>query len=253
MLQLFKVSYMKFKSCLNGNILKILACIFMVIDHIGYFLFPKIKILRYIGRLAFPMFAFFISEGCKYTKHRVQYWGMITLLGIMIFLVQYVVLNKIMGNVLLSFSVAILLIYLLQEIKKTLNLQKNTKKAVFLIFLLILALVSSYFISIILDIDYGFVGILLPFIISLPDFSAIDVNPKLRKFDNLYTKLLLMFFTLIVLSLTNNLKYEWFCLLSILPLLLYNGKRGKLNLKYLFYIFYPLHIVIIYGIQFLIK
>lgn len=245
---------MKFKGCLNGNALKILACLFMVIDHIGFFLFPKIKILRYIGRLAFPMFAFFISEGCKYTKHKVRYFGMISLLGIIIFLVQYLVLNKIMGNVLISFSISILLIYLLQEIKRTLNnSQKNTKKSIFLIFLLIFSIIISYFISIIINIEYGFVGVLLPFIISLPDLSGLDVSPKFRRFDNLYTKLLFMFVALIALSLTHNLKYEWFCLLSVLPLLLYNGKRGKLNLKYLFYIFYPLHIVVIYGIQLLIK
>ena len=243
-----------FKGCLNGNTLKLIACLFMLIDHIGYFLFPKILIFRYIGRLAFPMFAFFISEGCKYTKHKARYWGTITLLGIIIFLVQYLAQDKISGNVLLSFSISISLIFLLQEIKKTLNnYQKHIKKLIFLIFLMILGLFLSYFASIILNIDYKFIGILLPLIISLPDFSCLEINSKIKKIDNLYTRLLLMIVTLIVLSFTSNLKYEWFCLLSILPLLFYNGKRGKFNLKYFFYIFYPLHVAVLYGIKFLIK
>ncbi len=48
--------------------LKIIACIAMTIDHIGYLLFPNIIVFRIIGRLAFPILAYLIAEGCKYTK-----------------------------------------------------------------------------------------------------------------------------------------------------------------------------------------
>ena len=41
-------------------------------------------------------------------------------------------------------------------------------------------------------------------------------------------------------------------LLAILPLALYNGQRGKWNLKWLFYIYYPAHLVAIYGVSFLL-
>lgn len=57
---------------LNNNQLKIIACIFMLIDYIGFFLYPEIIILRYIGRLAFPLFAFFIAEGAYYTKNKIK-------------------------------------------------------------------------------------------------------------------------------------------------------------------------------------
>lgn len=50
---------------LNGNMLKIIAAITMTIDHIGAILFPHILILRIIGRIAFPIFAFMIAEGYK--------------------------------------------------------------------------------------------------------------------------------------------------------------------------------------------
>ena len=53
---------------LSSSALKLLACGFMLIDHVGVRLFPDVLILRIIGRLAFPIFAFFIAEGCRYTR-----------------------------------------------------------------------------------------------------------------------------------------------------------------------------------------
>ena len=64
---------------LNGNQLKILAMLFMTVDHVGAFLMPQYEILRYIGRLAMPIFAFMIAEGCTHTHNRLRYF--LTLLG----------------------------------------------------------------------------------------------------------------------------------------------------------------------------
>ena len=55
---------------LSSNQLKIIAVITMTIDHIGLYLFPGNLVLRMIGRIAFPIFAFTFAEGCKYTKNR---------------------------------------------------------------------------------------------------------------------------------------------------------------------------------------
>ena len=54
----------------------------MAFDHIGVALFPKVAILRYIGRLAFPIFAFMIAEGAKYTRNKVKYFLMIFIIGV---------------------------------------------------------------------------------------------------------------------------------------------------------------------------
>ena len=40
--------------------------------HIGLIIFPHVMILRIIGRIAFPIFAFFIAEGCKHTKNKLR-------------------------------------------------------------------------------------------------------------------------------------------------------------------------------------
>ena len=48
---------------LNGTALKSIAALIMVIDHIGYMFFPKVIWIRKVGRLSFPIFAFFVAEG----------------------------------------------------------------------------------------------------------------------------------------------------------------------------------------------
>ena len=52
---------------LTGNQLKLIALITMTIDHVGMMLLPQLRILRAIGRIAFPIFAYMIAEGCRYT------------------------------------------------------------------------------------------------------------------------------------------------------------------------------------------
>ena len=58
---------------LSGNALKIIAVIAMLVDHIGYMFFPKVQILRIIGRLALPIFAFMVAEGARHTKSKIKY------------------------------------------------------------------------------------------------------------------------------------------------------------------------------------
>ena len=57
---------------LSGNTLKILACVFMFIDHLGVIIFPDVYILRAVGRLAMPLFAWMLAEGCFYTKNKLK-------------------------------------------------------------------------------------------------------------------------------------------------------------------------------------
>ena len=54
---------------INTFVLKLIAIISMLIDHIGAILFPSSEVLRIIGRLAFPIFAFIIVEGYFHTKN----------------------------------------------------------------------------------------------------------------------------------------------------------------------------------------
>ena len=69
------------KISLTNNQLKIIAMLAMLSDHIGKVLLPQYQILQIIGRLAFPIFAFMIAEGCFYTKNKVRYFLTVFLLA----------------------------------------------------------------------------------------------------------------------------------------------------------------------------
>jgi len=64
----------------NTGLIKLLACLFMLIDHAGKMLFPQIPEMRLIGRLAMPMFAYGIAVGAVYTRDPIRYLSRIVLL-----------------------------------------------------------------------------------------------------------------------------------------------------------------------------
>ena len=62
------------KPQLTSNELKLFALVVMTVDHIGALLLPQYSVLRIIGRLAFPIFAYMIAEGCAHTSSRLRYF-----------------------------------------------------------------------------------------------------------------------------------------------------------------------------------
>ena len=64
----------------DTGLIRLLACLFMLVDHAGKMLFPDIPELRLIGRLAFPMFAYGIAVGAVYTRDPIRYLSRIVLL-----------------------------------------------------------------------------------------------------------------------------------------------------------------------------
>ena len=228
---------------ISGNVLKILGAIFMLIDHVGVILFPNVKVLRIIGRLAFPIFAFMIAEGCRYTKNKLRYFLTIFILGFMCQVVYYLYDKKLKMSILITFSLSILAVYSLQFVKESLF---NKKYGVFVkissIIAFIAVIAGIYYLNQIFSIDYGFWGCLAPL------FASLLVKPNNVNFkvwdviDNKFTRLIIFGIGLIILAIEmgNNQIYS---LLSLLILFLYSGKKGKANLKYFFYVFYPLHLV----------
>ncbi|MBQ8506607.1 MAG: hypothetical protein IJ466_04160 [Clostridia bacterium] len=68
----------------DTNLLKVIAMIAMLCDHAGKMLFPQYRILRIIGRMAFPIYAYCLAVGCVYTKNPLRYLGRIVLLALVV-------------------------------------------------------------------------------------------------------------------------------------------------------------------------
>ena len=230
---------MKLKLGLNNNQLKIIAIISMLIDHVGEALLPDVYILRVIGRFAFPIFAYMIAEGCRYTRNRAKYLGQIAALGIACQLVYFFAMGSLYQGILITFSLSIITIFAIDHFIK----KKNALSCV----LMILTVASVIFVSVVMPIifnkqgfaiDYGALGMLMPI--------AVYYLPK--KWQKISAAALIL---LVRAALYGD--FRWFALLAIPLLILYNGKRGKANLKYLFYIFYPTHLVAISLLELLIN
>lgn len=233
----------------------------MLIDHIGYILFPKIMILRYIGRLALPIFAFMIAEGVLHTRNKLKYFLRVFILGVICQAI-YTVYDLVTGNfssiylnTLITLSVGILICYAWQK-------AVEDRKKFYLLAIAIVALAVFYIFSstpvrsedhthmvtlavrlcgISIDMDYGFMGAMLP-------LTAIIITKKPYRFVMYGAGLILL-----SLQCMDGMPFQWICLLTLPLLWFYNGERGKANLKYLFYIFYPVHLGLLEAIYMLMN
>lgn len=224
---------------ISGNALKLFALLCMTVDHIGVHLISEYEPLRIIGRLAFPLFAYMIAEGCKYTKNKLKYFLTIFIEGVILQIFVFLLSDSIHMNVLITFSLSIGLIYAFDYSLRSENNYNWVIPLMGTIFVMVICgelpegFLSEYF-----HIDYGFFGVMLPVMVYI--------------FDNKLLKLLMFTLGLVFLSMSLA-PIQWWCLLSVIPIALYSGKRGKLKIKYLFHIYYPLHIVIILAIKELLE
>lgn len=218
--------------CFSNNQLKIIAMLSMLIDHIGVELFPSVKYLRIIGRLALPLFAYMIAEGCYYTKNRISYLSLIATLALLCQAVFYFTTQSLYQSILVTFSLSIITIFSIDGIIKHANVFKVALSVVLLLFVTFVAFIMpTIFSKQGFEIDYGYLGMLLPvFIYYAP---------------NKICKLAVCGLMLILLAVHIQ-GVQIYALLALPLLALYNGKRGTKKLKYMFYIFYPLHLVVIY-------
>ena len=216
---------------LTSNQLKLLAMLTMTLDHIGVQMFPGVLWLRIVGRLAFPIYAYMIAEGCAHTRNRRKYLLQMAGLALLCQLVYFFAMGSLFQCILVTFTLSILLIYAYDTGSRPLTA---------------LALLGVAFVTVALPrllpgtdfaIDYGFFGVLVP--------VAVYLGKTHRE------KLLFMAFTLAALAWSFG-GIQWYSLAALLPLALYGGQRGKRRMKWLFYLYYPLHLAAIYGISLLL-
>ena len=215
---------------MTSFILKIIAVATMLSDHLGYVLFGKFSFMNYIGRLSFPIFAFLITEGYKHTKSLKKYFTRLLIFAI-ISQIPYMLYINTLSNV---FTLNILFTLTLGLLGITLYDKINCKP----LGILIATLLST--IAHLLYFDYGWFGIAIIFIFFIFKEKILLMN--LSFFIAVFINYFYKYIT------TSRIEYIFiilFCTLSLIPINLYNEKKGK-NMKYFLYIFYPLHLIVLY-------
>ena len=239
---------------LSASTLKLVACILMVVDHVGMTFFPSVIAFRAVGRLAFPLFAFFIAEGCRYTRNKAKRLGLLLAVGGGLALVYALYAGEVYGNIFLTFSVSVCMIYLVQYAKRLLLERRDLLRGTGALLLLAAALGGAAVLFRSLHFEYGYTGMLLPVLVSLFDFHGMDVSPCWARLDTQAVRLACTAVGLVLLSLNGRMgQVQFYCLLALIPLALYNGQVGRRGWKYGFYLFYPLHLLVIEGVAMLLE
>lgn len=227
-------------ACINGFLLKLIAILTMLIDHIGAVLYPDQMIFRYIGRIAFPIFVFLIVEGFYHTRN-IRKYELRLLVFAFISEIPYdlafndAVLEFQSQNVFFTLFLGLLMMDLMKKVKE----QHWKSILILVIFVVAAALLKT---------DYDAGGILLVYF-----FYRFRSQP------------IITYAALGGISLFIFGPVECWSLLAVIPLLLYNGERGfrqdgkiygggadgagAVFIKYLFYVFYPAHLLILHFLS----
>ena len=201
----------------------------MFLDHYHYIIGGS-KILNVVGRIAFPIFAFTLSEGYVHTRSLKKY-----LFRLFIFAVSIQMPSILFGydysmNIFFTLFLGLLSIYIF-------NLKKIN------IILKIILIGFILFFSQKFKLDYGMYGILL--IINFNIFRD-------YKFKILMNFLVLNVFNMIFPKVFDLVDTQFFSLISLVFIFMYNGKKGR-SMKYFFYLFYPIHFFILEVIKFFLE
>lgn len=242
---------------MSSLIIKLIAAFSMLIDHMGLILFPDIEILRIIGRLSYPLYAFCIAEGFRHTRNRIKYFLRIFLLGFFCQTVYFIVDRSFYQGILIVFSFSIIIMYFTDSVKKEMRHERSSltltfdklsgstlssiERIIISWIMLFISVTTAFIFCDFLEVDYGFFGIMLPVFTSI--FN--DRNRRILMFSAGLLALC------IDIAYTQSYPIQFFALFSLPLVALYNEKTGKYKLKYFFYFFYPTHLALIYVISML--
>lgn len=228
------------KKILSQEALKLIACVTMLIDHIGAVFEPAMGnyglycVMRAIGRLAFPIYCFLLAEGVAHTKNPVRY-GLRLFIGILLAelpfdLAFYSGFSWAGQSVMVTLFLGFVMVLVMQRIERA-------KLAAVIIFGFLAELFRT---------DYGFWGIAM---------IALFVLTRDREDRNVIQAILLA----VICWMMNSMRIpvfgirvpvEMFALLALIPIFCYSGKKtthGK-AVQTAFYLFYPLHLLVLYII-----
>lgn len=202
----------------ESNYIKLIAMSSMFLDHIGAFLLPW-NILRFIGRISFPLFAYQLGIGYSKTSNkenylkRLIYFGILSQIPFLLLRSTSVIYqDKFVLNIFFTLALGIIAIWAIENKK----------------FLLFMPIIPISFL-----VEYGIYGILVILIFYF--------------FKNNVEQFIGFSFITLIYSYFYLFLSQFFSLFYFIPLIL---PKIKINLpKYFFYISYPAHLILIYLIK----
>ena len=202
--------------------LKIIAIITMFLDHY-YRIIGGPEWLSILGRLAFPIFAFSISEGYSHTKNVNKYLMRLLNFAIIIQLPNFLGFQEYPLNIFFTLALGLFCLEILD----------NNKINIVVRYIVVLYLC---FLAEKTGLDYGAYGVIL-----------IILFNKLKN-NKLYIFIAFLALNLVILKIGNLSEMQMYSVFSLVPIFLYNGKKGY-GMKYFFYLFYPLHFIFLYTLN----
>lgn len=245
----------KRKKGISGSTLKWIALITMLIDHIGAAVLGRMvlisngatienpevmafapggmiavyMVMRLIGRIAFPIYCFLIVEGFMRTHNKWKYamrLGVFALISEIPFDLAFSskILEFSYQNVFFTLVCGLLAMIVADLIERSVRISKNhfVNKAVYWI-LALTAVAAFAVLAEVMNTDYGAIGV-----------GCIMILYFFRK-----NKIAQIAAGCVAFC------WELTASLAFLPIAFYNGERG-MKLKYVFYVFYPLHLFVLY-------
>jgi hypothetical protein len=236
---------------MTTSMLKIIACLLMLIDHMGAALFPEVTILRMIGRLSFPIFAYLIAIGYSKTNSFPKYLRRLLIFGVvsqipfsLAFSKQisihsfYDFLRFFLGspnphlNIFFTLALGLIAIHIWDKEESRLGK---------IIIVLALGITAKAFST---DYDMYGIAMMLAFYI-FRDYKIKIVISQIFVYILFSASSILLH---VYKFPGTTMKLVWFrqaiSLLALIFIFMYNGKKGK-DLKHFFYAFYPVHLLVI--------
>ena len=212
--------------------IKVLACLIMLIDHIGAIMFPGVDILRAVGRIAFPLFAWLLANGWRHTANRPRY---------VLRLLTFALLSQIpfitafqpsvwRWNVLFSLAAGIACLAWCER-------KSGWPRYAVIAAIAILAEILLF--------DHGSYGILT--IVCFGRFANSFAQMAAAQAVLIGVRQIVVYTLACVEVLSFDEWWVWaqpVALLSLLVISCYNGRKG-MGAKFLFYCFYPVHLLLL--------
>lgn len=227
------ISNLKAKG-ISADTLKWIAMITMFIDHVGavvleyipQFELPAVNaayyVMRYIGRLAFPLFCFLLVEGYHHTSNRMRYLRDLLIFGLISEIPFEICFMSEPGN---GFHNIFWTLALGLGVMMALDYAKT--KYVNATWMNLLIMVVGAYAAETLGCDYGAIGVLLIFIL----YQTRNDRAKQSIFGGI------------------AMLYEVTGPIAFVLTYFYNGERKIKKYKYVFYAFYPVHLILLYLIR----